>query len=334
MLDLERLRKIKLSNRPMGQLIMANAVLMWDYRLPRRTEIIFEGVENVPRDRSVIFAMNHTDRHNFWPFQYKMYRMGLPFTATWVKGKNYENAFVAWFLDSCNNIPLPSRGFVITTEFRKSAGRPPNEVEYRLMRGLVDRRRPASELLDGANAEVRSFIDSFGGTSSAQDDGAAFLTRFDGLFEAMIRESLRLSRVALQEVGNNLLVFPQGTRSIRLLRGRTGVMQAAWHLGHDIVPVGCNGSEKCYPGLSPFSKGGRIVYRFGKPLKLDGPELSPHRVPPEVLPFMREATEQYGEVYQAGIDVVMQHIDALLDPPYQFRGETSEDAAQGVNRFV
>ncbi len=331
MLDLQRLRKIKLATRPVGQVVVANTMLLIDYHVPRRTEIVFEGVENIPRDRSVIFAMNHTDRHNYWPFQYKMCRLGLPFTATWVKGKNYENPVAAWVLDHCNNIPLPSRGFVIATEFRKHTDRAPTEQEYRLMRDLVDRRRDwDAGLPDDAGPHVPAFIAAFGGAQGA--DG--FLEAFDALFEAMIRESLRLSRRALQELGNNLLVFPQGTRSIRLLRGRTGMMQAAWHLGHAIVPVGCNGSDKLYPGLSPFSKGGRVVYRIGKPLELDGPELSPHRVPADVLPFMREATQQYGEVYQAGIDVVMNHIDALLDPKYRFAGDTSEDAAKGINRFV
>lgn len=37
-----------------------------------------------------------------------------------VKGKYYENPFIAAFMDSMNNIPLPSRGYVITTRFREA----------------------------------------------------------------------------------------------------------------------------------------------------------------------------------------------------------------------
>ncbi|MCO4764399.1 MAG: 1-acyl-sn-glycerol-3-phosphate acyltransferase [Myxococcales bacterium] len=330
MLDLERLRKVELATRPMGQVVVANTLLRLDYAVPRKTEIVLEGIDNIPSDRSVIFAMNHPDRHNYWPFQYEMYRRGLPFTATWVKGKNYENPLVAWFLDWCNNIPLPSRGFVITTEFRKSLGREPTETEYRLLRDLVDRRRDLADVPPAdLSPVIQGFMRDFGDAN-----GDEFLVQFDALFEAMIRESLRLTSVALKEKRNNLLVFPQGTRSIRLIRGRTGMMQAAWHLGHAIVPVGCNGSEKCYPGMSPFSKGGRIVYRIGKPMELDGPELSPHRVPANVLPLVRQATAQYGDTYQAGTDVVMNAINELLDPAYQFAGDTSDDAVSGVNRFV
>ncbi len=331
MLDLDRLKRVRLAHTPIGQLAMANLILRWDYKLPRKTEIVLEGLENIPTGRSVIFAMNHPDRYNYWPFQFELYDRGIGFTATWVKGKYYEHPGIAAFMDACNNIPLPSRGYVISTEFRKAVDRTPRNAEYRLLRDLVDRRRdPHAPLPEEATPAVRAFITSYGGSGGMQ----GFLDRFDALFQDMIREVLRLTRVALQDKGNHLLVFPQGTRSVRLLPGKTGMMQVAWHLGHAIVPVGCNGSERCYPGNSPFSQGGRIVYRIGRPLELDGPELSPFRVSPDVLPLTREATAQHGERYQAATDVVMDHINALLDPEYQFAPPGSEGAESGVKRFV
>lgn len=89
MLDLDRLKRVKLSSVPRGQQVMANLVLGPDYQFPRRTQIILEGTDKLP-GHPVVFAMNHTDRYNYWPFQYKLYRAGLGFTATWVKGKYYE----------------------------------------------------------------------------------------------------------------------------------------------------------------------------------------------------------------------------------------------------
>ena len=91
------LRRLQLHGRPRGQVIFANTVLALDYRFPRRTQIKVEGLEHVPTDGGAILAMNHTDRFNYWPFQYRMYRDGLPFTATWVKGKYYEHWFSNWF---------------------------------------------------------------------------------------------------------------------------------------------------------------------------------------------------------------------------------------------
>ena len=127
--------------------MVANLGLALDYRFPKRSEIVIEGKERLPPDGGAFLAMNHTDRYNYWPLQYAMYRAGLPFTATWVKGKYYENRYVGAFMDSTNNIPTPSRGYVITTEFRKAVGRPPREDEYRLLRDLVDGKRMPGEPL-------------------------------------------------------------------------------------------------------------------------------------------------------------------------------------------
>src|SRR5262245_45752327 len=119
MLDLARLERLRLRRRPVAQILIAQLILRLDYTLPRRTHIELSGYENLPRDRGVILAMNHTDRYNYWPLQYQLYRQGFArFTATWVKGKYYENRLMGGFMDRTNNIPLPSRGFLITTEFR------------------------------------------------------------------------------------------------------------------------------------------------------------------------------------------------------------------------
>jgi 1-acyl-sn-glycerol-3-phosphate acyltransferase len=326
MLDLERLRRMRLATRPLGQLVMANAGLGVDYRFPRRTEIVFEGEENVPRDRGVFFAMNHTDRYNYWPFQYWCYRRGLRFTATWVKGKYYENKALGVFMDSMNNIPLPSRGYVIASEFRKACRRAPSPDEYRLLRDLVDGERdPHAPLSSDASNELRAFLEP--------DERGPFLVRFDALFDEMVDQVIRLNREALFEKELNVLVFPQGTRNKRLLPGHTGLAQMSQHLRAPIVPVGCNGSDRCYPGNSPFSKGGHIVYRIGAPIEADGPELAPYVVPQAVRPLSREAAG-YEEQYREITRVVMEKLDGLLDPEYRFSEDAAATLTRGVDRFL
>lgn len=328
MLDLDRLKRIRLARRPIGQLLIANVVLRLDYRFPKKTRIDLEGVENIPRDRGVFFAMNHTDRYNYWPFQYQLYMHGgLRMTATWVKGKYYENRLMGGFMDRTNNIPLPSRGYVIVTEFRKAHGRVPNETEYRALRDLVDGAATPAEVADKGGGAVAALL-SKGGPA------ADFPARFDALFAAMMAEVTRLTREALEALELNVLVFPQGTRSKRLSHGHTGLMQMAQHLGHAIVPVGCNGSDRAYPGGSPFSKGGHLVYRIGRPLELDGPELAPHRVRAPFVPFSTAASATHGEAFRAGTDVVMRHIDALLDPEYRFAEDKVSDGVEKMNRFL
>lgn len=328
MLDLDRLKRIRLSRRPIGQVLVAEVVLRLDYRFPRRTRIDLEGVENIPRDRGVFFAMNHTDRYNYWPFQYQMYRHpGLRMTATWVKGKYYENRLMGGFMDRTNNIPLPSRGYVIATEFRKAHGRVPDELEYRALRELVDGTATPAEAAHKGGAAIAALLAAGGPTED-------YPARFDALFGAMMAEVTRLTWQALDELELNVLIFPQGTRSKRLPKGHTGLMQMAQHLGHAIVPVGCNGSDRAYPGGSPFSKGGHLVYRIGRPLELDGPELGSHRVRAPFVPFSAAATAAHGDAFRAATDVVMDHINALLDPEYQFADDQASDGVEKMDRFL
>ncbi len=325
MLDLDRLRRIHLFRTPPGQLVMANTFLAADYRIPRRTRIKLEGIERLDPNARYIFAMNHTDRFNYWPFQWQLYREGRGFTATWVKGKYYENEWIARFMDVMNNIPLPSRGYVISSRFKQQTRRPPTGDEYRMLRDIVDGKIPAHEPLPAtATADIRAFI---GGPTAAD-----FLPPFEAEFAAMIREVVRLSRRAI-EIGNHLLIFPEGTRSVRLGKGRTGLAQVACHLGVPIVPVGCNGSNVCYPGDSPFSKGGSIVYRIGAPLPIDGPDLAPHAVDPAVLPFTRDASANHADTYQAFTDAVMAKIAELLDPAH-LPVEGAKTEVTGVERFL
>ncbi|MBC7792244.1 MAG: hypothetical protein H7Z43_00930, partial [Clostridia bacterium] len=204
MLDLSRLKKLKLAKKPTGQIIVAETIMKADFNFPRKTDIILEGVGNIPRERPVFFAMNHTDRYNYWPFQYQMYRNGgLRFTATWVKGKYYEGGLMARFFDATNNIPLPSRGFVITTEYRKAMSRPPDDAAYRMLRDIVD----GKVLPDVATVpkETLLFMNRFVG---AKTDTQGFRDVFDALFDAMMREVVRLNRAALFTHDLNVLVFP------------------------------------------------------------------------------------------------------------------------------
>ncbi len=251
---------------------------------------------------------------------------GLRALCIWVKGKYYENGPMARFLDAMNNIPLPSRGYVLTTELRGGLGRTPTPTEYRWLRDLVDGGAvPAAEMPSG----VEEFLHR-----AQYRDAGHFLQAFDALFDAMVARVVELNRQALHELELNLLVFPQGTRSLRLSRGHTGLIQMAMHLGAAIVPVGCNGSDRVYPGNSPFAKGGRIVYRFGAPLEPDGPELAPYRIAGGFRPLSREVSRDHGMELQAATDVVMARINDLLDPPYQWAEDQSSDGVQGLDRFV
>jgi len=322
-LDLARLRRIHLAAKPPGQRLFAKALAV-DYRLPRRTEIIVEGLDRIPQDRSVFLAMNHTDRYNYWPLQYHMHTCGLRYTATWVKGKYYQHPLMAWFMDQTGNIPLPSRGYVAASAFQAAQGRPPDPTEYRALRDLLDGQpgAPSSPALPPA---VAAWTSQTGGPS-------AWSHTWRDRFHDMMTEVMRINRDAL-DVGLHVLVFPEGTRHKRLGRGHTGLVQAAWHLGAAIIPIGCNGSDRVYPGNSPSAKGGRIVYRVGQVLEPDGPVLGPHRVQQTYTPFTVAASKAHGQAFQTATDLVMERIADLLDPTYQADPDGTTDK-QGASRFL
>jgi 1-acyl-sn-glycerol-3-phosphate acyltransferase len=322
MVDERHLRSVRLSARPRGQIVVGTLLLRLNYGLPPRTRIRIEGLENLPRDRRVLFALNHTDRYNYWPFQYQMWRTGgLPYTASWVKAKYYRNRLLRFFFDACNNIPLPSRGYLVLEDARQVLGRALDDGEYRALRDLADGRATQASIERGGSPALRRVL-----TQRRRDfdpDGetyADFIARWNdrlmGLVEARTAE-------ALFRHDCNVIVFPQGTRSIRLLPGHTGLAQFA--LRHDVpvVPVGSNGSERVYPSASPWARGGAILYRVGRPLTT-ADELADCRIAEPYAPFTQSA-DRHRATFERATARITARIDELLDAPYRMAVEGARD---------
>jgi len=340
-LDLPRLERIELSASPKAQKAIALGMLMPNYNLPPRTTIRLVHADRLPAE-PVLYAMNHTDRYNYWPFQYRLWRAEGRFTATWVKGKYYEHPFVARFMELTNNIPTVSRGYLIARDFLATMERKPSAEEYGWLRGRVDAAgdvRPAGE--DGAAADLDEppppelaplFERPRNMLGRAFDPGRErWELAVDRLFRAMMARFVALNERAF-ELGLDLLVFPQGTRSKRLSRGHGGISQIALKYRKTIVPVGCSGSDRVYPGGSPLAKGGEIVYRIGRPIPYE--EMAPFHVPDEFVPFTAEAENAHRERFQGLVDLVMGRIDGLVDPPYRFATDGESDGVQGMDRFL
>ncbi|MCS6914855.1 MAG: lysophospholipid acyltransferase family protein [Myxococcales bacterium] len=324
MLDLARLQAIRLRPRPLFQRVVGTVFLMPSFYLPfRRTHIVLEGAEHLPRGGAILI-MNHTDRYNYWPLQYKLWRLGLGFTATWVKGKYYEHPLLAWFMDATNNIPVPSKGYLLSKDFSALHRRLPDPTEYAALRRIADGHTvPEAEVPPA----VRALLEA----PCPDVPSGRYLDGLRARYAAMMRCVVALSRQAL-EMGLHLLIFPEGTRSRRLGRGRTGAAQMALYTRAPVVPVGCNGSDLCYPGDSPLSRGGVITYRIGAPMRADG-ELAPFQIPVPFEPFTPSA-EPHQATFQRLTDLFMDRINALLDPPYQYDPDAPPDEPRGAERFL
>ncbi len=305
MIDIEYFKRIKLVSEPFGQKIVAHLLLLPNYRIFQKVDIRIENHERIPRGESVIFAMNHTDRFNYWPFQYKLLKMReFPFTTVWVKAKYYKNAFLAKGLDLCNLIPVPSMGYLIEEYYRKKFNRKMDKGLYRTVRDMIEGR------LAEAGPQERAAIDAL----QAMGEHFAEFVRLQ--YEGVMEKVAELSRTALCEQKLNLIIFPEGTRSVKLAEGRTGLAQLALHTGKRIVPVACNNSEMVYRGSLPFARSGRITYRIGEPLSVDD-QLKPFRILEPFRLLSRESQLRYREQFEGVTRIVMESIDRMLDAKYR-----------------
>ena len=311
--------------------MVARAILRPNYTLAR-TRIDLEHEERIPGE-PVIFALNHTDRYNYWPFQYALWRRHGRFTATWVKGKYYENPFVGGFMERMNNLPTVSRGYIITKDFTLTLGRRPTDEEYASLRRRVDaeaRGEPAPDGLapvpEGLLTEPRSILGRPFDPSRER-----YAEAICAVFTTMMGRFVELHEEAFAK-GLDILIFPQGTRSIRLSRGHIGMAQVALRYQKTIVPVGCSGSDRVYPGSSPVAKAGKITYRFGVPIPYA--EMTPFHIHEPFTPFDAADEARHRERFQGLTDLVMDRIDALVDEPYRFGEDGESEGVSGSERFI
>ena len=323
MLDLARLQRTRLHGRPLAQRMIADGFLRLDYR---NVDIVLEGLESLPAT-PVVYAMNHTDNYSYWPLQYALHRRFARYTATWVKGKNFEHPFVAWFMATTNNIPIASRGYLVTRDFVGTLRRRPSEREYRALRSAVDDGRPvdAGAVPPAILSTPRDLFGRWFDPARERYDEA-----LDAVFAEMMGRFVALNRTALS-LGLDVLVYPEGSRSLRLSRGHAGIAQVALHLGATIVPVGCSGSNRVYPGKSFSARPGRVVYRFGRPM---APEAFADLAPPRsFVPFDRADEARYEPAFQAVTDRAMDALDELLDPEYRYAEGRACTGTEGTHRF-
>ena len=305
MVDLEYMKRIRLVTKPLGQQFVAACILHTNYRIFADVDIRIENVERIPRDENVIFAMNHTDRFNYWPFQYKMWHMKcFPYTTVWVKGKYYGNALLAKGLDLCNLIPVPSMGYLIEEFYKKKFKRRLDRDVYRDVRDVVD------GVYDGNEAWPKAAADAL------HEMGENFVDFVRDYYDMVMEQVAELSRIALYEKDLNLIIFPEGTRGTKLGEGRTGLAQLALHTGKKIVPVGCNNSDAVYTGSLPFAKSGWITYRVGEPLSLDN-QMKEFKIEEPFTLFSKESQQKYKKQFEEVTRVVMEHINELLDEKYR-----------------
>jgi 1-acyl-sn-glycerol-3-phosphate acyltransferase len=305
MLDVEYLQRIRLVSRPFLHTVLANLLLWPNYNLFAKVKITVENMERIPRDETVIFAMNHTDRFNYWPFQYRMLRAKVfPFTTVWVKGKYYKNSLLAKGLDINHLIPVPSMGYLIEEYYQRHFHKKMDKGLYRTVRDIIE-----GKTVDNGPGQ-RAAIETI------QALGNNFSTFIHDQYDRIMERVAELSKEALFDKGLNIIIFPEGSRSVKLTEGKTGLAQLALHTEKKIVPVACNYSDEVYTGSLPFARSGRIIYRVGEPLSMHD-KLKEFRILEPFRLLSRESQRLYREQFEGVTKIVMESIEAMLDEKYK-----------------
>jgi len=110
------------------------------------------------------------------------------------------------------------------------------------------------------------------------------------------------------------------------------MMEVAMRYRKTIVPIGCNGCDLVYTGSLPIARKGNIIYRIGEPITYD--DLSEFHIDEPYEPFTAEAEHRHRDKFQGAVDIVMNRINELLEPEYQFSDDLKSTGVRGTSRFI
>ncbi len=282
-------------------------------------------VEGAPPATPALLACNASHKYDPMPVRFALDDLG--HTATTVsKGKNWHNPAFALACDWLGSLPIASRGYILTMDFIALHRRRPSEAQYRALREHLDRGAPLPD-----DPDLRQLTTAPRAILGRPFDPAADLYRDAALdtYAELQRALVRHARVAILR-GHHVHMYPQGSVSTRLSRGRAGAVQLALALDIPIVPVGINGADAFFRSpASPLPRAATLTLRFGQPFK---PDLS--ALPDDFTPFDPEAEIRCAAPLQSATDDLMERINALLDPPHRWDPDRRSDGAQGTRRFV
>jgi 1-acyl-sn-glycerol-3-phosphate acyltransferase len=141
-------------------------------------------------------------------------------------------------------------------------------------------------------------------------------------------QTLRLAREVVG-AGYSIQMYPEGTVSSRLGKGRVGAVQLAFALGLPVVPVGMSGCREVFRGQGFGLRGGEVRVRFGEAYTLPR-----HELPADFRAFHPDDEARHRPTLQRWTDEVMSRLDALLDAPYRHVEGFVGDGTKGTRRFL
>jgi len=281
-------------------------------------------MENYPAlTEPVLFAVNHTHYFDFLPSRVAIWaQQGLK-TVTFVKYRAFQNRLEGAYMKRLGNIPLGSRGYLLSADFARVHGRKPELAEYRELRAHLDE---GERLSDGPlQALLTQPRDMLG--LDFDPEQSSYREMMEGCYSKAMSNTLAHAQTVL-DAGLSLHIYPQGLYSTRLSQGRIGAVQIAAKLGIPIVPVGFSGMNKLFApmGIIPKKKG-VLHMRFGDPYRIERQELHDFQA------FEPREEQRLRPVLEQETALLMDKINDLLDPECARGEDLVGDGIQGVGRF-
>lgn len=270
----------------------------------------------------VLFAMNHTHKFDFAQSKAALYNRAGVVTVSYTKTRAYQNRLQGAYINRSGNIPITSRGYLISADFAVLHDRAPEEEEYRMLRTHIDEGSdlPDTPTLRAVLSRPRDMLGK-----RFEPSRSTYRQAIEACYVEAMAACLSLSRQVVL-AGHSLHIYPQGVFSTRLTPGRIGAVQLAAGLDIPIVPMGCSGMNAAFPFNSMVPHGGRVKLCFGEPYRINRPELDGFE------PFVPVSERRLRPVLEEETGKLMHKINGLLDEHCTW-GDAEGDGIKGVARF-
>lgn len=317
MLTIQDCQQINPLSTPLATKLCATGAQTFLGATPISIRVI--NAESLP-DGPAIFSPNHTHKFDFLPIRSALFDTHR--LITWIKARDYSDPIMRRFFNAAGNVPIVSRGFVISADVITRFGRRPTEVEYRALRDHVDRGTalPESLVFDILQTESRDICGRRFDVNQETYADAIQSTYFDYMNATLAHGK------TIRDAGCHQHIYPQGAVSPHLTPGRTGAVQAAIALDLPIVPVGISGCIETFRKDWPFGRG-EIRIKIGDPIQIQSFE--------NARPFHHAWEKQHEVFLQQETERLMNRIHDLIDRQYRWASDPEQITGKtGIARFI
>ena len=280
---------------------------------------------NFPKlNEPVIFAMNHCHYFDWTQNRLALYlQKGLK-TSTFVKTRAFQNRMEGRLMKTVGNIPIASRGYLISADFSQVHNRKLEEEEYRLLRDHIDKGTPLPD--NPVFQRLQSIKRDILGVPF-DPDAMSYREAQKTCYARAMATTMGHAATVIRNK-QCLHIYPEGLYSSRLSQGRIGAVQMAAALDIPIVPCGFSGMNEHFGNkkLLP-SRRGKLSLRFGEPYRIQRAELQDFEA------FKPDEEARLRDVLEDETHNLMNKINNLLDPSYTWGDDLSGDGLKGISRF-